>query len=184
MAKANQMIENPVVGDKLKVLITSEDSDGKLLKVEVSTPPGIAGPPEHYHPLQTETFQIIKGKMGFKGNGIEQVFLPGQSHTVPPNQLHKFWNAGTEEMVFIVELRPALKTEYFFETMAALAQQGKVRKDAMPKNPLHFAALLNEYYGEVFVVSPPVLVQKFMAKVVGSLGKLLGYKGYEPYQNK
>ncbi|MEO6583307.1 MAG: hypothetical protein ABIO05_03230 [Ferruginibacter sp.] len=41
--------------------------------------------------------------------------------------------------------------------------------------------ILNEYYGETFIVGPPVGVQKFMVKFLGGLGKLLGYKGFIPY---
>ena len=44
------------------------------------------------------------------------------------------------------------------------------------------ATVLNEPYGELFVTKPAVLVQKFIAKVVGGLGKLLGYRGYIPFR--
>jgi hypothetical protein len=57
MAKTNQIIENPVMGDKLKFLITSEDSKGELLKVEVWLKSGAQGSPLHYHPMQSESLK-------------------------------------------------------------------------------------------------------------------------------
>jgi hypothetical protein len=49
---------------------------------------------------------------------------------------------------------------------------------------LQFAAILNECYGELFVVGPPIPAQKFMAKVVGRFAKMIGYKGYVPFPKK
>jgi len=42
--------------------------------------------------------------------------------------------------------------------------------------------ILNEYYGEQFIIGPPIPVQKFLAKLVGGFGKLLGYKGFVPFE--
>ena len=84
------------------------------------------------------------------------------------------------ELVVIGELRPALKTEFFLETMYSLDAQGKTNKNGLP-NPLQFAAILNEYYGELFVVGQPIPAQKFVAKIVGGLAKRIGYKGYIPF---
>jgi hypothetical protein len=79
------------------------------------------------------------------------------------------------------ELRPALKSEYFIETVIALASQGKTNAASVPNNFIQFTTILNEHYGELFVTNPPVPVQKFTAKLIGGSGKLLGYKGYIPF---
>jgi len=63
----------------------------------------------------------------------------------------------------------------------SLANQGKTDRNSLPKNPLQFAALLHEYDGELLAEKPPVLVQKIMAKGVGSIAKLLGFKGFIPF---
>ena len=184
MATKNQVIENPVIGDKFKVLITSADSKGELMKMDVWTKVGAQGPPEHYHPVQTETFEVFSGKLGVREEGKEMILTAGQKHTIKPNIKHTFWNAGDEELYMNVELRPALKTEFFLETIAAIAVSGKAKKDAMPKSILQFAAIMHEYAGETYVTNPPIPVQKFMAKVVGGFAKMIGYKGYISYPNK
>ncbi|MFM7024245.1 MAG: cupin domain-containing protein [Flavobacteriales bacterium] len=185
MAKTNQTIINPIIGDKVKFLVTAEETKGEYLKAELWCSPGAKGTPLHYHPLQSESFTVIKGKLGLNDNGKEIILNTGDSYTVKPNSFHRFWNPSPdEEVVTCVELRPALKTEYCLETIYAIAQKGGGNKDGLPKNPLQFAALLHEYYGELFVVGPPIFMQKFMAKVVGKFAKILGYKGFIPYQSK
>ena len=87
---------------------------------------------------------------------------------------------GTE-LILTSELRPALKSEYFIEIVIALASQGKTNAAGVPNNFIQFATILNQHYGELFVTNPPVPVQKHTARLIGGLGKLLGYKGYIPF---
>jgi len=176
MAKTNQIIESKTYGDKAKFLVTAEDSKGALLRAQVWIQPGAAGPPEHYHPIQSESFEVLKGQLNLIHQGQELILRPGEKFTVEPNVLHKWSNGGKEELEAIVELRPALKTEYFLESMYALDQKGKLDKKGLP-NPLQFAAILHECYGELYVINPPIFIQKFMAKVVGRLAKWMGFKG-------
>jgi quercetin dioxygenase-like cupin family protein len=180
MAISNQVIENKTIGDKVKFLVTAADSNGELLRAELWVKPNGEGPPLHYHPVQAETFNIIKGEMNLICDGAKMVLKTGESFTVPPNTPHKFWNGSNAEAVAIVDLVPALKTEYFIETMYALDMKGKTNKAGLP-NMLQFSAMLNECYGELFVVGPPIPAQKFMAKVIGGFAKLIGYKGYVPF---
>jgi len=181
MAKTKQIIENPIIGDKFKILISSKDSNGELMKMDVWTKVGANGPPEHYHPIQSETFEVFNGKLGMREEGKEMILTAGQKYTIKPNTRHTFWNAGDEELYMNVELRPALKTEFFLETIASICISGKAKKDAMPKSLLQFAAIMHEYDGETYVTNPPLPVQKFMAKVIGGFAKLLGYKGFVPF---
>jgi quercetin dioxygenase-like cupin family protein len=183
MAKTNQIIENRTYGDKITFLVTAEDSGNQFLRAELYVHPGGDGPPEHYHPLQSETFEVIKGQLNLIVDGEKMLLKPGERITVPPNALHKWWNAGDEELVAVGELRPALKTEFFLETMYALDEMGKMNKKGLPSF-LQFAAILNEYYGELFVVGPPIIVQKIIAKFVGRFAKWMGYRGYVPYPKK
>jgi mannose-6-phosphate isomerase-like protein (cupin superfamily) len=183
MAYTNQVIENKTFGDKLEFLTTAEDSKGELLKLKMTVKPGGDGPPEHYHPVQSECFEVISGELSLLCNGTKSIIKAGEKLTVPANAAHKWWNGSTKELVVAVELRPALKSEFFFETIYSLDVQGKTNKKGLP-NLFQFAAILNECYGELFVVGPPIPAQKFMAKVIGGFAKLIGYKGYIPFPKK
>lgn len=184
MAKTHDVITNPTVGDKVEFLVTAEDSNGELLRVQVWIDPGAQGPPEHMHPVQTETFAVVSGTAGLKVNGKTHLLTTDQQMTVPNNTAHKFWNAGDDELVMTVDLKPAFRTEFFLESMYSLANQGKTNKNAVPRNILQFAAILNDCYGEFYLVGPPVFVQKILAKVVGRIGQWLGYKGFVPFDAK
>jgi quercetin dioxygenase-like cupin family protein len=183
MAKTNQVILNKTFGDKVKFLETAEDSKGELLKIELWIKPGGEGPPLHYHPIQSETFEVVKGELSLAYNGEKKVLRQGEKFTVEPNSAHKFSNDSSEELIANVELRPAMKTEFFIETMYALDVQGKTNEQGLP-NVLQFAAILNEYYGEFFIVGPPIPLQRFVAKVIGGFAKLISYKGYIPFSEK
>jgi mannose-6-phosphate isomerase-like protein (cupin superfamily) len=180
MAKTNDIIENPVGGYQIEFLVTAEDSHGRSLKIELWMKVGGHGPPEHMHTKQIETFEVIGGTLGINVSGKEYLLIAGQKITAPINAPHKFWNAGNTEVAMTVELRPALRTEFFMETMYSLAKRGKVNKEGVP-NLLQLAAILNEHYGEGVMVGPPIPAQKFLAKVIGGFAKSIGYKGFVPY---
>jgi len=182
MAQTNKIIENPVIGDKMQFLTTAQESNGEMLKFKVWFKTGAQGPPYHMHPVQTEIFEVLSGTAQFTLDGKQQKLTTGQSITVHPNAKHKFCNAGDNELVMAVELKPALKSEFFLETFYSLAKKGMTDKKSVPNNFLHWMTILNEYYGEQFIVGPPIFLQKFMARVFGLFGKLLGYKGFVAYE--
>jgi quercetin dioxygenase-like cupin family protein len=180
MAITHQLIENKTFGDKGRFLVTAADSNGALMRAELWVKAGGEGPPLHYHPLQSETFEVVRGQLNLEVDGKQMVLKVGQKYTIQPNIAHKWWNGGNEELMAIGELRPALKTEFFLESLYSLDVQGKTNKKGLP-GTLQFAAILNECYGELFLVGPPIPAQKFMAKVIGGLAKMVGYKGYIPF---
>lgn len=184
MAKPNDVFENPRNGNKMQFLITSAESNGEVLKMQIWNPPNVPMPPEHLHPLQTDSMEVIQGQMRVKVGGHEQILSAGQKIVAPKNTPHQTWTEGSTELIVVHELRPALKSEFFFETQIALAALGESNANGVPKNFLQFATILNENYGEIFVTNPPVPIQKFVAKVIGGLGRLLGYKGFVPFPSK
>jgi mannose-6-phosphate isomerase-like protein (cupin superfamily) len=184
MAKPNDILENLRNGSRMQFLITSAESKGEVVKVKVWTPPHVPMPPAHLHPLQTDAMEIIQGQMRVKIGSHEQVLAAGQRIVVPKNTPHQTWVEGSTDLIVTHELRPALKSETFFETQLALAAQGKSHANGVPKDFLQFATILHENYGELFVTNPPVPVQKFVAKVIGGLGRLLGYPGVVPFPSQ
>src|SRR5258706_467632 len=134
MAKTNENIENPVNGDKLQFLVTAKDSNGELLKVHLWNRAGAQGPPEHLHPGQTETFTIVSGTVGFKGNGAEKILTAGQSITAQKNEMHKIWTTGDAPSEVIVEMRPALRAVKVFTGETTEKIHAEVRKGLIPQD--------------------------------------------------
>jgi hypothetical protein len=74
---------------------------------------------------------------------------------VPANTPHRFWNDGSEDACSIQFFRPALDIASFFETYFALAQQGKLNENGMPRL-LQLALMAPEFAEEIRPVSPPL----------------------------
>ena len=131
MIRKGDVIENPVTGERLLFLETSQETNGEYVLVEVSVQPNGFVAAAHVHPRQTERFEIKSGTVAFKLDGNEIVAGPGETVVVPAGSSHKFWNAGETEARFVTEVRPALQFERLLETMFALANDGKTNRKGM-----------------------------------------------------
>ena len=79
----------------------------------------------------------------------------------------------------VVEFRPPVNMETFFETLFGLARDGKVNKRGAPR--LLQAVLLGREY-DTYLAGPPVALQRAGAFVLAPVARLLGYRArYEKY---
>ncbi len=177
MAYAGKTIESP--DTRLVFLKTAGDTDGKLLRFEQFVQAGHAPVPAHVHGRQEERFVVLSGRMGVRSGGRERTLEADEEVVVPPGTLHTFWNAsrGGEVLHHVVELRPALKSEGFFETIFGLQRDGKLVEGRAP-NPLMMAPVVVEY--ENWLAGPPVVLQKLLFAPLALLGRLLGYRASYP----
>ena len=78
-------------------------------------------PPMHYHPKQTEIFEVLSGVLTLKVKDEIRVLRAGDGITIPPNTHHAMWNAGTKETLVSWTVYPSLETKPFLKTMFKLA---------------------------------------------------------------
>jgi quercetin dioxygenase-like cupin family protein len=175
MIRKGDVIENPVTGERLLFLETSNETGGEYCLVECTVQPTGFVAAAHVHPYQTERFEIERGTVAFKLDGKEIIAEAGDTVVVPAGSSHKFWNAGETEAVFVTEVRPALQFERLLETMFALAADGKTNKKGMP-NPLRLAVIANAHFDDVRLPFPPAWMQKAGLLMGAPMGKLLGFK--------
>jgi quercetin dioxygenase-like cupin family protein len=91
-------IENGA-GERLTFLGVRSDERGEYLEARNSVSPG-SGPPMHVHYLQEEVLTVESGTMGWQRLGeAEQLAQSGESATFAPGEVHRFWNAGDDELV-------------------------------------------------------------------------------------
>ena len=83
------------------------------------------------------------------------------------------WNGGDDEARVTWETRPALRSEEFFRTIAAMAQEGKLTTRGA-KDPLAGAAVMQEFRGEFRPTTPPALVQAVAFPVLSVVARVLG----------
>jgi mannose-6-phosphate isomerase-like protein (cupin superfamily) len=172
MARAGDVIENPVTGQRLTFLVTSADSDGRLFAAEGSFPPGgFAGVP-HIHPDQDEHFEVLAGKAGFDVDGHHQVLSAGETIDVPQGTSHTFANAGPDEMRVRFEFRPAQpSTEQFYELYFAFAQQGRVNASAMP-GLLDIATVWRLTSEHAVLARPPAVIQHALFRALAPVARI------------
>src|SRR5262245_40509627 len=109
MSKAGEVYENPVTGERAVVRIGTEETGGELLVVDLYIRPGGAVLGEHLHPAIEERFTVLRGRVGFRLSGRESTAEPGVRLIAPAGVPHDWWNAGPEEALLRVEVRPAAR---------------------------------------------------------------------------
>jgi quercetin dioxygenase-like cupin family protein len=173
--KSGDEIVNPRTGQRMIFRQTAGDTGGALLQIETFNPRGPAEP-EHVHPFQESNARVLAGALHFSVRGRVRVVRAGETIVIPANVPHYFWNEGEEVAQAIQELRPALRTEDFFETYFALARDGKLNEQGMPPSLLHLAVLTAAYWDVIRVTRPPVIVQRIFATLLAPLGRWRGYR--------
>lgn len=179
MARAGDTLTNRS-GEQIVFRRTTAETGGELLEVEVLYRPNATPPPAHYHPSQEERFEVLQGAIQTRIGGVTRTYLPGERFTVPPGVSHQMHSSGAEPGRMRWEIRPALNTEAFFETLWGLAQDGKTNANGVP-NLLQLAVILQAHRPEFRLSSPPYPVQRVLWGILAPLGRLLGYSAsYQP----
>ena len=180
MIRTGQTIENPVTGERLTFHKTSRDTGGEYALVETALRPGATVAAAHVHPYQSEQFEVLQGRVGFKVGRNRIEAGPGEVVTVAAGKAHKFYNAGDDEARFLCKVSPALGFEQLIETMFGLAADGKTSRRGMP-NPLRLAVIARHHFDDVRLPLIPHVLQRAALAMGAPLGLALGYRPvYEP----
>jgi quercetin dioxygenase-like cupin family protein len=183
VAKAGDVIENPITGERITFLKTTQETNGELLRFEYVLPPEFTIP-EHVHPHQEERHEILSGTLRGRVGGQERDYEEGERVVGPAGVPHAWQNPSSEEELrFVSELRPPLVFETLMETTFGLARDGKTTKQGIPKDPLQLAVLVDETRGMFYSSRVPVAVQEALLAlfaVLASVGRLLGYRARYP----
>ncbi len=183
MSRAGDVYENPVTGEYAVVRVGAQESGGELSIADLYVSPGGAVAGEHVHPGIEEVFTVVRGSVGFRLDGREDVAGPGRRLVVPPGVVHYWWNAGDEEAHVVVELRGDARLLRGFVTMLSnvfgMARDGKTDAKGRP-NLLQASLLAREFDDVIRFVEPPRLVQKVLFGVLAPIARLLGYRAVYP----
>jgi quercetin dioxygenase-like cupin family protein len=162
MAFSGQVLDNPISGERFIFQQTAGDTDGRLLAFDLVLAPDGQVPGGHVHPEQEERFEVLAGTVRFR-KGLRSVLATaGDELVVPPGTYHRFANAGDDEAVVRVQVQPALSMERLYETVVALARDGRTMATGMPK-PLELALFMREFEREVQSPLAPELVRAVTA---------------------
>ena len=150
----DRVIENPISGERIVVRQTAAQTGGELFVFDLFLPPGGHVPARHAHPIQEERFTVMAGHMRFRLGRRMIMAGAGETVVIPPRIGHWFGNAGAETSQARVEVRPALRTEEFFEANEAMARAGNFLGTRLPRLS-DLALVLLEFRREVSVPNVP-----------------------------
>ena len=180
MAKSGQIIENPMIGDRVIFRKTAQETNGELLEFELFAPPAATGPPPHVHPTSDESFTVLRGTLDALVDGESLKFGEGETFHVAAGVPHTWWNSGKSEVHVLVQFSPASRMETFLETFYGLAQDGKTNAEGVP-GFLQLAVTAPTYFDVNHLAAPPLTVQKALFGLLRPIARLLGYQPDYPY---
>jgi len=175
MTQQVNSIVNPRTGQIMIFRQTGKETKGTIVEIETFNPPSTEKEPEHVHPKQESSMEVIAGKVHFRVNGKTQIVGPGEKIVIPAGVPHYFWNEEAIEAHAIQRFSPALEIDSFFRTYFALARDGKLNQQGFP-NLLLLARVALHHQDDIRVISPPWIVQKIVFSLLAPVGALLGYK--------
>ncbi|MEP7199191.1 MAG: cupin domain-containing protein, partial [Chloroflexota bacterium] len=177
MAHAGEVIYNPAQATRTTFLTTARDTNGELLQMDYRVAPfGRRGKKTvHIHPLQEERVSVLSGTLTYLLDGKVLTAGPGQVVSLPPPHVHALRNDHGEELHMIVEFRPALDIETFFETMAGLARDSRVNSEGNP-NLLQLAVIGEAFKHEAVNANIPRFLQRILLPPLARIGRATGYR--------
>ena len=179
MARNGQILHNPVTGERVKWHLTSEETGGRLVRAEWWARPGGGVTFEHVHREAEERFEVLAGHMAAELDGRRVDLGPGERIALPAGIPHRWWNAGPDDLHFVLEIEPPGYFVETVETLFGLAREGSVKRDGSP-DLLQLAVMARAFGFEAYPTSPPLPLLRAAAVVLSPLGRALGRRPTYP----
>lgn len=180
MAFPNKIIKNPATKQDVRFIQTAKDTNGALLEMIATYHAQSQEPAPHYHPHQSEEFNVIVGELTVKIGDEIKVLRAGDKLHIPKRTVHAMWNNSEEKTMVNWKVQPAMETEHLLETISGLAADGKVKVNGMP-GILQIALTADKYDSVMRLAKPPYALQKI---VFGALKPIAYMAGYRPIYEK
>ena len=174
-----QTLDNPVTGERFTFTHTASSTGGELLAFDFALRAGGAVPIPHVHPVQTERFEVVEGRMRFRLGLRTLLAGPGDVVEVAPGVAHSFANPGPDEALLRVEVRPALAMERMLAEVVALAHAGRLTRRGLPRDLRELARLARTYARERILAGgeSPEISRDVRAQAEDALAALEGGVG-------
>lgn len=174
MLKAGDVIENPVSGERITFVRTSEQTGGAIAEMDLELSPTAFLAAEHIHRSQEEKFQVLDGHILLRCGGEESVSGPGESVVVPPGAPHSWAPHGGAGARVRLTFTPGAGIEHFFDEFFRLAREGRVNAKGMPSLPV--SARLGLAH-DMYLAGPPVPLQRAAFRVLAHASRLIPRSG-------
>ncbi len=106
--------------------MVASSSGATVLRMAFEMRPYGFVPSSHAHPRQEERFVLASGRLRIKTAKREWIAQAGEDIVIPRGAGHTWGNPFEEPAHVVIELRPTLRAETYFETYFGLARDGRV----------------------------------------------------------
>jgi mannose-6-phosphate isomerase-like protein (cupin superfamily) len=118
-----------VLGHKVRPLATDESYG----MVEIVTPPGVRGPPPHFHKDESEFFFIVSGALDVMRDGAWSRVGAGSFVELPAKTVHTFVNKTDADVVWVTGWRPKGFERFFSDFGVASSELDAPAKSVSPE---------------------------------------------------
>lgn len=139
-------------GGFFKILISPEQTDGKMALVDMTLPKGVE-PPVHLHTQEDETFYLLEGNITFYV-GANQINATVGDAVFAPRMVPHHFVIESESARFLTLITPGQLVDYFMEFSFPAVEEVKITP---PQGPLpaelieNMTSRLIEKYGLRFL---------------------------------
>jgi quercetin dioxygenase-like cupin family protein len=177
--EVGEVWENPVTGERAKILeLTYANPEGRAT-AELTALVGARVVGEHLHPALVERFTVLEGELTLKRDGQTSVLREGESAVIDAGVWHDWWNASDRDARVRVEITPGERFAHMIETLFGLARLGHTNAKGMPP-PLQLALTAREFGDVIVFRSPPQAVQRAVFAALAPIAHWRGYRATYP----
>ena len=171
MVQPGDSIENPVTGERMTWVRTSQQTDGALAEIDLDLSPTAFLAAEHIHLCQEERFEVLQGRIRLRCAGQETDRGPGEIVVVPAGSPHSWSPQGGQGARVRLTFTPGAGIEAFFEEFFACARAGRTNAKGLPSSPFVAArlCLAHDLYG----ANVPVPLQRAVFRLLTSAARVL-----------
>jgi mannose-6-phosphate isomerase-like protein (cupin superfamily) len=177
----SQIIEDPVLRQRLSFTRTTDEDGSEVLHVETWIDPG-GGVTPHIHPAMEERFEVLSGTVSFLSGRKWVSAGPGETVVVPAGTRHAYRNKSGAEAHLVCHVRPPSTLQEFLEDTVRLSRSGGLTSNALPKS-LHallegivMAHAYRDMVTLLFPPFPPPAIQRLLIPPLARLGARRGIR--------
>ena len=145
MTTPGQTLENPVTGERFTFIDTAATTAGGCWRFDFALRPGGAVPMPHVHPIQTERFEVVAGRMRFRVGRRTRIAEPGDVVEVAPGVMHSSRTPATTRRAYGRGPPGAGRWRTCSPRSSRWREAGRLTRRGMPRNLLDLAALARRY---------------------------------------
>lgn len=139
-----------------------------------SLPPQREGPPLHLHTQEEEYGEVLSGTLSATVGDKQLVLEAGASARFPKGCPHRWWNAGTQDVVFQGVVTPVVDLDRFLQAIFEVMNSAPAGRPSM----FYMAHVLHRHRHSQKALIMPLVLQPVLLPVIVFVGTLLGkYRG-------